>query len=88
MKGIDGSEIVRGGFNHWLNIVETYLDRHLSGQITEKSPNSLLYKFKFGIAHQSNKIDVDLLVSPYWDKPEDLYRFLLQIPKNKRSMLV
>ena len=33
-----------------------------------------------------NYIDVDLLVSPYWNTPAEFYNFLRHIPKEKRSM--
>lgn len=77
---IDGNDVVRKGFDHWLEIVRDHLERMLPGQIKERIMTSRSLQFKF-----DDYIDVDILMSPFWREPKKLYMFLQQITPENRS---
>ena len=57
--------------NRILDKLHAFLSQHfgVKYEFTKKSQYSLQFRFH-------NDIDVDLLPSPYWEKPEELHRFL------------
>ena len=61
--------------------MESFLDRKFPGKLSERNRTSRSLQFKF-----ENKIDVDMLVSPFWRDRHDLYRFLQGIEPRKRMM--
>ena len=68
------------GFQALLEKMKSFLQRSLGGSY-RLTPHAVQFKY-------DGKIDVDLLLSPYWSDPHQLYKFLGQVPKVKRSMLV
>ena len=68
------------GFRAWLEKMKSFLQRSFGGSY-KLTPHAVQFKY-------DGKIDVDLLLSPYWSDPDQLYKFLGQIPEAKRSMLV
>ena len=61
--------------------MDGFLKRKFSGKLYEKNRTSRSLQFNF-----DKKIDVDMLVSPFWRDRHDLYRFLQGINPGKRSM--
>ena len=78
---LEGSDIIENGFEYWLSILVNFLDRKLPGSLTDinKTSRSLQFKFEY-------KIDVDMLVSPFYREPRTLYRFLQRIEPGQQSM--
>ena len=77
-------------FKPWLRRIKIFLENTLVGYHFQRLRNRSL---KFTYHHKGHDYDVDLLVSPYWEKPEDFYTFLKRIPPNglwrrKREMSV
>ena len=52
---------------------------HYRGEMAESYSVQFSYEISRGIL-----IEVDLLVSPYWNRPEDFYKFLREVPHAKR----
>ncbi len=73
------------GYTSWLNKLERFLRETLGQKIDRQSikqtPHAVQFKY-------DGKIEVDLLVSPFWDSHYDLYEFLQTIPESKRFRLV
>lgn len=65
------------GFGKWLDQLETFLERQPKVVITKRTKFSVQFKF-------DDIIDVDLLVSPYWNNQHDFYDFLRGVPKEER----
>ena len=78
---LEGSDIIKNGFDYWLSILESFLNRNLPKSLTERKITSWLFQFKF-----EDKIDVDMLVSPFYREPHTLYRFLQGIEPGQRPM--
>ena len=68
---MEGSQILREGFDPLLDRLIRHLEREFPGQIFEihRTVHSVQFKFE-------NKIDVDMLVSPFWREPSAFYHFL------------
>ena len=63
----------------WLQKLVNYLDRINPGKLSgdEDLPHAIHFLF-------NGRIDVDLLISPFWRQPGDFYEFLQRIPQSKR----
>lgn len=76
--GFTGQDVLeRHGFHFWLEQLKTFLNRTL-GISAEITPHSVQFDY--------NHLEVDLLVSPCWHNPNQLYNFLKTVPINKRQM--
>ena len=76
-----GHQIVREGFDSALGLLENVLDRKNPDMLTERHRTSRSRQFIF-----DGKIEVDMLVSPYWgEKPREFYQFLQEIDPRERS---
>ena len=74
-------------FQPWLSQLKQFIDR-IQG-FTLKFPRSVdrfSVQFSYEVSHRL-LIDVDLLVSPYWNEPQDFYDFLRQVPRDDRQSL-
>ena len=80
--GLDGSKLIKeeNYLDTWLDIVQSFLDRKLPAKITDKDRTKYSFQFKYNM-----KLDVDLLVSPFWRDKHDLYEFLNSVPEKKRQ---
>ena len=77
--GVEGSQILQEGFDPLLDMLIKYLERRLPGQLFDKHRTVHSVQFKF-----ENRIDVDMLVSPFWREPSAFYHFLGTIsPKDR-----
>ena len=72
-------EVYHNGVHGWLSKLERHLDGNNPGKLTNKEKKPHAIKFEF-----DRRIDVDLLISPYWRECSDLYRFLQRIPQGQR----
>lgn len=77
---ITGEMVLREGYHKWLNLLQTFLETKFGADV-RKTIHSVQFTF-------NGKIDVDLLVSPYWKDQQELYRFLNRVPKDRQSEYV
>jgi len=68
---VDSKKVVQSGLEYWLRLLEHYLDRKHPGDLTHKTTTPYSRQFKF-----EGKINVDMLVSPFWQEHTQLYQFL------------
>ena len=68
-------------FGPWTSQLKTFIER-VRG-VTMRS-QSLEYSVQFAFNYRGMSIDVDLLVSPYWESPDEFYDFLKDIPHEDR----
>lgn len=59
--------------------METHLNRKNPRMLTnvDEKPHAISFSF-------NQRIDVDMLISPYWREPSELYKFLKDIPQSER----
>ena len=81
--GITGQDVIDQGnrqFRKWLTPLRQFLKAKLKDdyKATKTTKRSIQFKYK-------GLIDVDLLVSPYWETADDFYDFLKGIPRGKRA---
>jgi len=71
------------GYEVWLNRLKTFLQQTLGWRFRfdKKTPHAVQFVY-------DGKIEVDLLLSPYWSNPRLLYDFLGTVPKDKHFRLV
>ena len=81
--GLDENKLIKeeNYLDTWLNIVQRFLDWKLPANITERERTPHSFQFKYNM-----KLDVDLLVSPFWRDQHHLYEFLNSVPEDKRQM--
>ena len=65
------------GFDYWLKKLERFLRECRGVQIKKKTPHSVQFTY-------NDLIEVDLLVSPWWDSVVQLTEFLDKVPVEKR----
>lgn len=76
-------KVRENGFRAWLEKVKSFLQQSLGRNFKLEQLTPHAVQFEYG-----GKIDVDLLLSPYWSDPHQLYKFLGQVPQAERSKLV
>lgn len=71
------------GYQAWLEKLKHFLQQSLGRKfkLDQLTPHAVQFEYE-------GKIDVDLLLSPYWSDPHQLYDFLRQVPEAKRFRLV
>ena len=74
------------GFHQWTRHLKDFIEKKF--EITATTPGCNHRSVQFDCIYDGMELSVDLLVSPYWNTPEDFYHFLRQIPREKRSMYV
>ena len=67
-------------FLYWLQKLDRFLERHLRKSYvkTRMTHRSVQFKYK-------DEIEVDLLVSPYFEKPKDFNEFLKSVHDDERD---
>ena len=73
------------GFDQWIGDLKEFIEREFRITATTPGYNHRSVQFDFYVG---GKLSVDLLVSPYWNTPEEFYHFLRRIPKENRNMYV
>ena len=71
--------MARYGIKSWLEKIDDFLKRTLGRKYEHQRNTPHAVQFKY-----DGKIDVDLLISPYWSSKEDFYRFLKTLRPEKR----
>ena len=76
---IDADTVAKNGYGFWLDQVKRFLDQvqSLNIEFEEVTKHAVQFQYK-GIA-------VDLLVSPFWDRPRDFYQFLCSLSEKTRD---
>ena len=72
------------GFKRWVDMLKEFMEEEFN--LTAKTPGQNHRLVHFDISYRNVTLPVDLLVSPYWNKPEEFYNFLSHIRKEKRDM--
>lgn len=67
-------------FRPWLRKLHAFLEKTLGDwyHFIRMTKRSVQFRYK-------DKVDVDLLVSPYWDNKDQFYTFLLRVPPDQRD---
>ncbi len=83
-------DVIRDGYKNILDKIESYLSENLSYGYTfidyhRFDKKKVALKFSCNIP-DGGKIDIDLLLSPYWEKRESYYRDLrgIEDPKDRQ----
>ena len=78
----------QNGFHTWTMALKEFVEGEFGVQahLRVPGPISTYRSVQFSILTNGVNLEVDLLVSPYWDSPNELYIFLSRIPEEKRSM--
>ena len=81
--GFTGQNVLDEGgsmFKKWLDKLDRFLQGHFhrNYQKTNMTKHSVQFRFQ-------NTIDVDLLVSPYYESAHDFYTFLKTIDRSERD---
>lgn len=64
-------------FQPWLNQIQSFLEKNRWYQFKLKTTRSIQFSYK-------DKVDVDLLVIPYWDSKDQFYNFLSrEVPRER-----
>ena len=79
VSDIDPDIVVEMGNSHLLDRMDRFLRRRLQNEYQFVRKTSFSIQFKF-----HNEIDVDLLLSPYWEKPEELHLYLLDLKQSDK----
>ena len=74
------------GFHRWTAVLKQFIQEEFN--ITAFTPGYNHRSVQFQYPYQGLKVEVDLLVSPFWGSrsPRDFYSFLQRIPKERRNM--
>ena len=70
-------------FEPWICQLKEFLDK-VDGVALKRQSQQFSVQFSFDYNHRGSPIDVDLLISPYWNDPEEFYNFLRRVPKEER----
>ena len=78
-------DVLRSGrmFEPWIRQLKEFLDK-VDGVALKKQSQQFSVQFSFDYNHRGSPIEVDLLISPYWNDPEEFYNFLRQVRKEER----
>ena len=72
------------GFKRWVDMLKVFMEEEF--KLTAKTPGHNNRSVQFVFTYGDVSLQVDLLVSPYWNDPEEFYNFLRRIPKEKQHM--
>ena len=72
-------------FQPWISKLKHFIKQLRGVQLQNHGGYAEHYSVQFTYkVSDSVKIEVDLLVSPYWERPQDFYTFLMTIPQENR----
>ena len=81
MSDIDGSAALQpNAFQSWVRELHAFLSSKLGHNYGHQGMTKRSVQFVY-----KGRVEVDLLVSPYWENQHKLYRFLQSLPQEKRS---
>ena len=72
------------GFKRWVDMLKVFMEEEFN--LRTSTPGYNHRSVQFDIRYKNEPLKVDLLVSPYWNNPEEFYNFLRRIPTEKRDM--
>ena len=78
---ISGREVLQSGslFQKWLKMLHNFLCRKSGYSFKKMTKRSIQFRY-------NRKVDVDLLVSPYWEDKDEFYTFLRdEVPSDQRD---
>ena len=78
---ISGREVLRSAslFQPWLRKLHAFLQNKQGYSFKKMTKRSVQFRYK-------DKVDVDLLVSPYWSNKDEFYMFLRdEVPRDRRD---
>ena len=73
-------EVVKTGYGETLKKLKIYMEKELSSHYSYSGTTTVALQFKY------EGMDVDLLLSPYWETRREYYHDLAQIESCKRLM--
>ena len=72
-------------FKPWISQLKAFMQKFQGVYLLNFSKNAELYSVQFSYEiSRGISIEVDLLVSPYWEHSEDYYDFLREVPHGQR----
>ena len=83
-----GMDVLQSGrmFEPWLHHLKEFIAEMDGVTLKRQSSNAQQFsvEFTFDYNHRGSPIEVDLLISTYWNNPEEFYNFLRRVPKEER----
>jgi hypothetical protein len=76
--------LVQKGFHLWTAQLKEFIEREFG--IRSTTPGYNHRSVQFACQYEGVRLEVDLLVSPYWDPPSDFYQFLRHVPRPHHEM--
>ena len=72
-------------FKPWISQLKAFIQHFPGVQLHDRGEKAEFYSVQFSYEiSRGILIEVDLLVSPYWNRPEDFYKFLREVPDAER----
>ena len=72
-------------FKPWISQLKAFMQIFQGVHLHYRGEKAELYSVQFSYEiSRGISIEVDLLVSPYWEHPEDYYHFLREVPHGER----
>ena len=68
-------DVVRAGFGEWLEILKPFVQTTFNVVGTVRGGYNTR-SLHFALYYRGVQVEVDLLVSPYWQSPDEFYNFL------------
>jgi hypothetical protein len=79
-RDIRADDVIRqNGFHYWTAQLKEFIEREFG--ISSTIPGYNHRSVQFACQYEGVRLEVDLLVSPYWDPPSDFYQFLRRVPR-------
>ena len=63
------------GYSWWTTQLKEFIDKEFG--IESKTPGKYHRSVQFVLVNQGVRLEVDLLVSPFWSNPRDFYQVLV-----------
>ena len=76
--------LLLNGFQQWTEALKIFIKQMFG--IVGNNPGKHHRAVRFEKITEGLKLRVDLLVSPYWQTPDEFYNYLRSIPKESHSM--
>lgn len=84
-RDISGQEVYdSNGFEQWIIQLRSFVEKQLGIRCKARGYNHR--SVQFVVDRNGLPLEVDLLVSPYWNSPDEFYRFLGTVQKKQRKM--